>query len=264
MNAPLHKGHDVAAREVLVQGGAAMLPAYLYSALPTAARHHTLLVFFHGGGFAADRLHQADALLRALVSGNPGTLILAPRYTLAAAGAFPAAIEDAHAVLLWAKAERAAIGWNGKRLLVGGVEAGANLATVANLMAHDRRGPAIAGQILITPMLDASLSSTSMRVGMPHHCETAYRCYLPQAADRMHPYASPLQSSRLRHLAPALIVSVEGDPLRDEAEQYAARLEASGVATVTRRLSRMTSGDDGADAALPDVLEAANAFLARF
>jgi acetyl esterase/lipase len=94
------------------------------------------------------------------------------------------------------------------------------------------------------PMLDPGLSSCSMRE-MPtcpdkarvfDECAAAYRGYLPHAADRSHPYASPLQSSRLKNLAPALILSADDDPLRDEAEQYGAKLIKCGITTTVKRL----------------------------
>jgi acetyl esterase/lipase len=93
-------------------------------------------------------------------------------------------------------------------------------------------------------MLDPGLSTCSMRE-MPNcpdkakvvdECVAAYRGYLPHAADRSHPYASPLQSSRLKNLPPALILSTDDDPLRDEAEAYGAKLIAAGVRTTVRRL----------------------------
>lgn len=266
MNAPRHEEKGTDSRELVVQGGIAMIPATLYGEVFSKACHDTLVVFFHGGAFVDDKLCAAEDLLKALAASKPGVLILAPRYTLAAASAFPAAIEDAHAVLIWAKANKAAIGWSGKQLVVAGIEAGANLATVSNLMAHDRRGPSIAGQILITPMIDATLSTDSMRVNQVDNCETAYRCYLPHAADRMHPYASPLQSSRLKHMAPALIISAEGDPLRDEAEKYGARLHENGVGVRVRRLPVIPFDHANAlvgAAVFLDVLHEASAFLAR-
>ena len=240
-----------AAREIDVQGAGTVLSAKLYAAAAGAEPAADLLVFFHGGGFIADQLDKADGLLSALVAAHPGLLILAPRYTLATSTPFPAAAEDAHAVLQWAQAASSTLGWSGERLLVGGIEAGANLATVSNLIAHDRHGPAIAGQILITPMLDPSLSTKSMRACESERCARAYRTYLPHATDRMHPYASPLQTSRLRHLAPALILSAESDPFRDEAEQYGDRLMANGVDTRVFRLpsSPVTDAPDAAHAA---------------
>jgi hypothetical protein len=77
-------------------------------------------------------------------------------------------------------------------------------------------------------------------------CAAAYRGYLPNAADRAHPYASPLQSSRLKNLPPALILSAEDDPLRDEAEQYGAKLIACGVKTTVRRMPPAPLQEPGA------------------
>src|SRR5262249_33087034 len=77
-------------------------------------------------------------------------------------------------------------------------------------------------------------------------CAAAYRGYLPNAADRTHPYASPLQSSRLKNLPPALVMSAEDDPLRDEAEQYGAKLESCGVTTRITRLPPAPLHESGA------------------
>jgi acetyl esterase/lipase len=230
-------------RDLEVAGAQGPLAARLYAAGP-AGKRDTLLVHFHGGGFVGGDLNDADAFLRQLAESSAPAIVMATNYTLATVSPFPAAVEDAHAVLLWTKKNKARLGWNGKNLLVAGVEAGANLAAVVALMSRDRGGPALAGQILITPMLDPGLSSCSMRempncrgtAELMNVCAAAYRGYLPNAADRSHPYASPLQSSRLRNLPPALILSAEDDPLRDEAEQYCNKLMNSGVRATVRRL----------------------------
>lgn len=244
MNAVVQEPADgLTVRELAVQGAAGALDARLYTAAPEA-RLDSLIVFFHGGGFVDGDLCDADDFLRALVRSRPGQLVLATNYTLAPVRPFPAAVEDAHAVLLWAKKNKGKLGWTGKRLVVSGIEAGANLAAVCTLMARDRGGPALAGQILIMPMLDPGLSSCSMRampacadmIEVADACAAAYRGYLPNAADRTHPYASPLQSSRLKNLPPALILSAEDDPLRDEAEQYGAKLIGCGVKTTVIRM----------------------------
>jgi acetyl esterase/lipase len=236
-------GHALTVRELQASGETGPLRARLYRAGATGKRS-TLLVFFHGGGFVGGDLDDADGFLRHLAASSEAPLVLASNYTLATVRAFPAAVEDAHAVLLWAKKNKTQLGWNGKLLLVAGIEAGANLAAVCALMARDRGAPALAGQILIMPMLDPGLSSCSMRA-MPDcpdqqqlaaGCAAAYRDYLPNAADRSHPYASPLQSSRLKNLAPALILSAQDDPLRDEAEAYGAKLASCGVTASVRRL----------------------------
>ncbi len=231
-------------RQLQLEGAAGPLEARLYAGGAAGSRRDGLIVFFHSGGFVSGDLDDADQFLRHLASCPGQQLVLASRYTLASERPFPAAAEDAHAVLKWARKNRTKLGWSGKRLVVAGIEAGANLAAVAALMARDRAGPVLDGQILIMPMLDPGLSTCSMReipVGaseacVAETCAASYRGYLPNAADRSHPYASPLQSSRLKNLPPALILSAEDDPLRDEAEQYGARLAACGVTTTVKRM----------------------------
>lgn len=226
-----------------VAGAEGSLDARLYKASPDGKRD-VLIVFFHGGGFVDGDLDEPDDFLRHLAVDGGCPVVLSSSYTKATVKPFPAAAEDAHAVLLWARKHKAKLGWTGKRLLVAGIEAGANLAAVSSLMARDRGGPAIAGQILVMPMLDPGLTTCSMRE-MPtcsdkarlyNECAAAYRGYLPHASDRSHPYASPLLSSRLRNLPPALILSVEDDPLRDEAEAYGAKLAHYGVPATVRRM----------------------------
>jgi acetyl esterase/lipase len=234
---------ELMVRDFEVEGPQGPLAARLYAA-GSAGRRDTLIVFFHGGGFVGGDLSDADEFLRHLADSSSEQVVMASNYTLATVSPFPAAVEDAHAVLLWAKKNKAKLGWNGKRMLVAGIEAGANLAAVCALMSRDRGAPPLAGQILIMPMLDPGLSTCSMRemptcadqVQLMDGCAAAYRGYLPHAADRSHPYASPLQSSRLKDLPPALILSAEDDPLRDEAEQYGNKLINSGVRTTVRRL----------------------------
>jgi acetyl esterase/lipase len=260
-------------RDLEVRGALFPLAARCYSAAQAGRKRDGLLVFFHGGGFVGGDLDEADALSRQLALRCPGHLVLAVNYTLASTAPFPAAAEDAHAILLWAKRNKGQLGWSGKRLVVVGVDAGANLAAVCALMARDRAGPALAGQILIMPMLDPGQSCASMRdlprcadeAEVASACAAAYRGYLPNAADRSHPYASPLQSSRLKNLPPALILSCAGDPLRDEAEQYGARLAGSGVNTTVTRLPATPLQPAGARnecAGQDDALDAIAAFMA--
>ena len=252
---PLALDSTVTMRAIDVQAAQGPQAARIYGAVADAGvKVDGLIVFFHGGGFVAGDLDEADAFLRALVRQHPGQIVLATNYTLAIVAPFPAAVEDAHAVLLWARKNRSKLGWSGKKLIVAGIEAGANLAAVCTLMARDRGGPALAGQILIMPMLDPGLSSCSMRkmpasaesVQVTNACVAGYRGYLPNAADRSHPYASPLRSSRLSNLPPALILSCEDDPLCDEAEQYGARLAGCGVKATVSRMPPASLQEPGA------------------
>jgi acetyl esterase len=250
MNAPM----NLSIHDLEVAGAEGVLAARLYRGGVDKAKRDGLVVFFHAGGFVGGDLDEADEFLRHLASCSTKQLVLASCYTLAPQRPFPAAAEDAHAVLAWVRKNKAKLGWTGKRLVVAGIEAGANLAAVSALMARDRGGPALAGQILIMPMLDPGLSTCSMRempagdgvAGVAGACAASYRGYLPNAADRSHPYASPLKSSRLKNLPPALILSAEDDPLRDEAEQYGAKLTASGVTTTCKRLDPEPLADTAA------------------
>jgi len=240
-------------RDLEVGGAEGPLAGRVYLGGDPKAKRDTLVVFFHGGGFVSGNLEDADDFLRHLAYCSEDQAVLASTYTLAGEKPFPAAVEDAHAVLLWAKKNKAKVNWTGKRMVVIGLEAGANLAAVCTLMARDRGGPALAGQILVMPMLDPGLTSCSMRempsdmnLGVSDACAAAYRDYLPNAADRTHPYASPLQSSRLKNLPPALILSADDDPLRDEAEQYGAKLITCGVTTTVKRLAPVPLQDAAA------------------
>ncbi|HSY30232.1 MAG TPA: alpha/beta hydrolase fold domain-containing protein, partial [Burkholderiaceae bacterium] len=178
-------------RDTQVRGAVDMLAARIYTAdgASVTEKRDSLIVFFHGGGFVAGDLDEADEFLRNLVLSNPEHVVLASNYTLASVSPFPAAVEDAHAVLIWAKKNKVKLGWTGKRMIVAGIEAGANLAAVCTLMSRDRGGPELDGQILIMPMLDPGLTTCSMRA-MPaleqaevaDACAAAYRGYLPNAA----------------------------------------------------------------------------------
>ncbi|MBC7500913.1 MAG: alpha/beta hydrolase [Herminiimonas sp.] len=246
----LHAG--VAVRKIMVEGAQRPLDARLYTPEAPAAAPG-LIIFFHQGGFTGGGLDDGEEFALALAL-RTGYQILAPTYTLAGEKPFPAAAEDSHAILVWGTKNPSILGWNGKLFLTAGIEAGGNLAAVSALMARDRGGPALAAQILIMPMLDPGLTTCSMRdltadtgtVDVADACAAGYRGYLPRAADRAHPYASPLQTSRLKDLPAALILSVETDPLRDEAEQYGAKLIAAGTKTLVKRLSATRLQEPGA------------------
>lgn len=247
-------GAAVSVFEIETQGATCCLSARLYTpdALPD---NHGLIVFFPCGAFIATEFDRADAFAR-LLAATTAHRVMVCATTPASMRPFPAAAEDAHAVLKWAVKHRARLGWSGSRLIVAGLESGGNLAAVAAMMARDRSGPALAAQILIMPMLDPGLTTGSMcavnalkeEALAAGACARAYREYLPRAVDRSHPYASPLRSSRMKGLAPTLILSAQDDPLRDEAEEYGAKLMLAGVRTVIWRLSPVLFAEPNARA----------------
>lgn len=240
--------HDTLMHMITVQGAQDEQDARLY--LPDTTEHHRqtddLIVFFPYGGFAVVDLEECDGFARVLAQ-RTGCSVLMSSYTVASVRPFPAAVEDAHAILKWVVRHRDRLGWRGARLITSGIEAGGNLAAVSALMARDRGGPALAAQLLIMPMLDPGLTSCSMRsfTGQ-EECVAGYRRYLPRPLDRTHPYACPLQSSRMKGLPPALILSADDDPLRDEAEQYGVKLASAGIKAIVRRLPAITLEEPGA------------------
>lgn len=203
---------------------------------PAAATPPPIVVLFHGGGFVGGSL-DAIAPLAAAMATRLDIAVATPGYTLASESSFPAAVEDAYAAITWVALHAHRQHWDAKRLMVAGVDAGGNLAAVTAMMARDRGGPVLAAQILVAPMLDPTLTSHSMQhaaANAPRSqgaCSAGYRAYLPNAVDRLHPYAAPSSCSRVGGLAPALILTAEDDPLRDEAESYGAKLITAGVTT---------------------------------
>src|SRR5215510_7523331 len=224
---------------------------------PLSAGSDAIVMLLHGGGFVGGTIGHVSAAARALAERLALTVVT-PEYTLATEAPFPAAAEDAYAALRWAASRS-------RDVVVAGIEAGGNLAAAAAMIARDRGAPNVLAQILVSPMLDPSLTSTSMRCrpeAMRHGaraCGAWYRAYLPAASDRLHPYAAPASSARLAGLAPALILTGADDPLRDEAEGYAAKLIAAGVSTQVSRLARIEfAGNIWAQ----EVLDVIAAFLA--
>lgn len=256
-------------------GASGPLSVRLYHA---GVRSTGLLVFFPPGGFARADLDMADDCAKDFALAC-GVSVLTATHALAPAHPFPAAIEDAHAVLRVAARRRHTLqGWTGGHLLVGGIEAGGNLAAAAAMMSRDRAGPNLSGQILMMPMLDPSMrrcpetaAADALALSSPRHQQAlqslalAYRDYLPRGVDRMHPYACPLESTRLAGLPPALLIGLRGDPLSAAACTYSRRLEAAGVAVQRRLLDPpdAAGGDERCIAAAqPACVAAVTDFLA--
>lgn len=249
------------------EGASGRLSLRLYAAGPR--KSEALMVFLPPGGFVMADLDAADDCLKSFAV-ECGVTILAPSYAVAPEHPFPAAIEDAHAVLRLTAARGSRMrGWTGRHLIVGGIEAGGNLAAVGALMSRDRLGPKLAGQVLLMPMLDPSMREvpSSPFVAPSQAMTDAFRDYLPRASDRVHPYACPLESSRMAGLPPALIVHVDGDALAAGAVAYADKLERAGVPVQRLALppTTLAGTDERCEAAGSDACsDAVRTFLSPF
>ena len=190
-----------------------------------------LVLHFHAGAFTAGSVDDAAATTGALV--DAGAAVASIDYPLAPARPFPQAAEAGYAALGWLERKRRRLAGAHGPLLVAGEEAGGNLAAAVAMMARDRGGPAVAGAVLLSPMLDVCVGTASQRGALrgPVGCPWAdgWRAYLARDADALHPNAAPAGALRLAGLPPTLLISAEDDPLRDETRAFATRLRAAGV-----------------------------------
>ncbi len=202
-----------------------------------------VVMYLHGGAFVARPSDDASSPSVAQLLAAAGATVVALDYPLAPAHPFPEPLDAAYRALQWLHDEQPALLGRRAPLLVAGEEAGGNLAAALTLMARDRGGPTIAGQILLSPLLDPYLVTASARAAGTGdaRCPLAegWHQYLPRCSDAQHPYAAPLNSRRLQGLPPALIVTSLHDGLHDEGAAYAAQLRAAGVGVHECVLDRM-------------------------
>lgn len=199
-----------------------------------AGQARPLAVHFHGGAFVSGNLDSGCTVARLLEAA--GARVVSVAYPLSP---FPQPLEIGYAVLQWAYKHRARLAGTGAPVYVAGEEAGGNLAAGVALMARDRSDPPLAGQILLSPMLDPCVGTASVRAatGAGTVCKWAdgWFKFLGCSRDTEHPYAVPGATQRLSGLPPSLVMVGSQDPTHDEALAYAARLEAAGQ-SVTRHV----------------------------
>ena len=197
---------------------------------------HPAHLYIHGGGWIAGTIHTPyiDITCQERCAGAD-CVVVAVEYRKAPEHQFPTGLNDCHAALMWMFDHADELGIQVDRVSVGGGSAGANLAAALCLKLRDENGPELALQLLEVPALDLTLASPSM-----HRNATGYGLdlttieqllpyYLPAPEDATHPYVSPLLASDLSGLPPAYIMSAEYDPLCDDGQRYADRLNAAGV-----------------------------------
>jgi acetyl esterase len=201
------------------------------------------IVYLHGGGWVTGALDEFDTFGRQLASRTGCTVALVD-YRLAPEYRYPTAVEDAWTALRWIAAKRLA----GGPLILAGDSAGGNLSAVIAQRARVAGAPKLALQVLVYPVADCDLDRPSYTDPANQLMATrasmvwCWDHYVPDPADRRQPDASPLRAEDLSGLSPAVVVTAEHDPLRDEGEAYAAKLREAGVKVESRRFSGQMHG----------------------
>lgn len=197
---------------------------------PGVVRGEGTIVHFHGGGWVTGDLDYADATCRMLADAA-GVTVVSVDYRLAPEHPFPAALDDALAVLRWVAA--GAEGLRGP-VVVSGDSAGGNLAAVCAARSRTEDSLGVIGQVLIYPVVDADLSRPSYAANSGVFLGTREMAwfldhYCPDVGDRASPRVSPIRDTDLSGLPPTVLVVGGHDPLLDEGVEYARRLTACGV-----------------------------------
>ncbi|MFM9034818.1 MAG: alpha/beta hydrolase [Mycobacterium sp.] len=230
-------------RPVSIPGPAGVIPARHYR--PAVSGPAPLLVFYHGGGWVFGDLDTHDSACR-LICRDAGVHVLAVDYRLAPEHPAPAPLDDAYTAYRWARERAADLGADPRRVAVGGDSAGGNLAAVVTRLARDAGDPLPALQWLIYPVTDLrgqTRSRSLLGAGFllsKADLDWFQNLYLAGSGlDETDPRVSPALARDLGGLSPALVVTAGFDPLRDEGQQYAARLGEAGVAVDHRQMSSM-------------------------
>ncbi|WP_460921848.1 alpha/beta hydrolase [Pontibacter brevis] len=200
-------------------------------------------VYFHGGGFAIGSYDVRDNFCKKIAE-QASCAVVSVQYRLAPEHPFPEGLQDCYEATCWVAEHAHVFGGDGSKLAVGGESAGGNLAAVVSLMGRDRNGPKILHQTLLYPAVDCSGSAPSRREEDTEYLITQDMlkqfgdAYLPAGINRKDPYCSPVFAD-LTGLPPAVVITAEHDPLRDEGNRYAKKLKHAGVPVVHKEYPGM-------------------------
>ncbi|WP_157155738.1 MULTISPECIES: alpha/beta hydrolase [unclassified Diaminobutyricimonas] len=241
--AQVHSVQDVTATTLSGE-----VPVRIYT--PVEADSYGLIVYFHGGAFFSGSLDTHDHVARALAK-ETGHKVISAGFRLVPEAAYPASLRDSYGVVRWAAEQGETLGWDGRNLAIAGDSSGGNFVAAVAAMAHDNGFDRITHQVLFYPSVDldfdvdryASLRENAEGYGL----ETAglkpwNSFYIESGADPADPLVSPIKRTDLSGLPPALIITAEYDPLRDEGELYGQRLADAGVEVTVSRYAGANHG----------------------
>ena len=240
----------------LLPGDGHDVPVRVYTPSDAIGGNAPLLLWIHGGGWVIGDLDTADAVARALANRS-GAVTVSVDYRMAPEHPAPTPLEDCLAALTWCVENAELLGVDASRVAVGGDSAGGNLAACLCQRVRNEFGPEIDFQLLVYPVTDCTLSSASMDENAEGYFLTKagmqwfVRLYLGEG-DPKDPAVSPLHADSLAGLPPALVITAEFDPLRDEGEAYADALRDAGVKVEQARYDGQIHGFFSLGAVLED------------
>ncbi len=233
----------LAAVEDLKVPGNTPLAVRVYT--PEGAGPFPGVVYFHGGGYVIGDLDSHDLICRA-ISRRARAVVVAVDYRRAPEDKFPAAFDDCLSATEWVAANANRLKIDAHRIAVAGDSAGGTLATGVASSCRDRGGPALALQVLVYPVANMrDMDTASHKEFAEDHFLTSSAMtwfrdeYITRPEDAADPRISPIFAADLRGLPPALVITAECDPLRDEGEAYAKRLSDAGVPVTQTRYAGM-------------------------
>lgn len=244
------------------------VPVRCYTPSAAIGEAHGVLVWLHGGGWVIGDIETADATCRALAN-RAGCVVVSVDYRLAPEHPSPAALDDCLAALMWTVENFELLGVDASRVAIGGDSAGGHLAALVCQRVRADFGPDIDFQLLVYPVTDMTQSHPSIAENAEGYLLTRdtmewFRQHYLGDGDRTDPAVSPWHAPDLSGLPPALVITAEFDPLRDEGEAYAARLQEAGVPTTLMRFDGQIHGFFAMPTLLDDAkvaLDAAGAAL---
>ena len=248
--------------EQTVPGSAGDIAVRIY--VPGGAAPFPVVAYFHGGGFVLGSLDTHDRICRRLCRASEA-LVVSVDYRLAPEHHFPAALDDCMAITHWLADHAADLRGDRDRIAVAGDSAGGNLAAAVALASRADDGPGLAAQVLLYPVIDAACATPSFVQNAEGYLLSAaamrwfWEQYLGPDGDADSGYASVLRAPDLGGLPPALVITAEFDPLRDEGEAFAEHLREAGNEVVAHRYDGMIHGFAGMD----DVVAEADTAMAE-